>query len=73
MDSFTCNFDHHFVTRRDESNISAVELAVVHHELAVDSLLRFVDFAMENYWRPSGAVHAAVAGSDPNLVHLWHE
>ena len=57
LDSFACNFDDHPVTRRDEGNITAVDLAAVHHELAVDPLLRFVDFAMEKHWRSSDAVH----------------
>ena len=32
------------VTRRDESDITAAELAALQHELAVDRLLRFDDF-----------------------------
>ena len=44
LHSFACNFDDHPVTRRDESNITAVETAAVHHELEVDSLLWFGAF-----------------------------
>ena len=34
------------VTRRDESDITAAELTALQHELAVDRLLRFDDFAV---------------------------
>ena len=37
-DSFACNYKDHPVTRRDGSDITAVELAALHHELAVDPL-----------------------------------
>ena len=45
LDTFACNFDDHPDTRRDESDITAVELAAVRHVLAVDSLRSFVEFA----------------------------
>ena len=46
-DSFVYNYEDHPVTRRDGSGIIAVELAALHHELAVDPLRWFSDFAME--------------------------
>ena len=49
LDSFACNYQDHPVTRRDESDITAVELAPLHHELAVDLLRWFVDFATEKH------------------------
>ena len=55
-DSFACNFEDHPVTRRDERNITAVELAALHHELAVDPLRWFAVFAMEKHWSSSDAV-----------------
>ena len=54
--------------RGDESNITAVELAVVHHELAVDSLLQFVDSAMEKHWLLADAVHQQLQG----LIQIWY-
>ena len=38
LDSFACNYENHPVTRRDESDIPAVEFAALHHELAVGPL-----------------------------------
>ena len=35
---FTCNYEDHPVTRRDESDITAIELAALHHEFVVDPL-----------------------------------
>ena len=35
LDSFACEYEDPPVTRRDESNISAVELAALHHEFVV--------------------------------------
>ena len=53
MDTIACNFDDHHVARRDESNITAVELAAVNHELAVDSLLWCADLLMKKHRRSS--------------------
>ena len=47
LDSFACNEDPQ-VSRRDESDTTAVELSALHHELAVDPLRWFDDFEMEN-------------------------
>ena len=38
LDSFACNYKDHPVMRRDECDVTAVELAALHHELAVDPL-----------------------------------
>ena len=46
---------------------SLVELAAVHHELAVDSLLCFADFAMDKHWRSTDAVHLQLQG----LIEIW--
>ena len=37
----------HLVNRREESDITVVDLAVLHHELAADPLRWFADFAMK--------------------------
>ena len=72
LDSFACIYEDHPVTGRDESDITAVELAALHDELAVDPLCWFADFSVEKHWHSSDAVLPAVAGADPNLVHSWH-
>ena len=69
LHAFPCNFNDHPVTRRDESNVTAVEVAVVHHELEVDSLLWFVDFAGENHCGSADAVHQQLQG----LIQIWYE
>ena len=48
-----CNYEDHIVTRRNESDITAVELAALLHEITVDPLLWFADFAMVGHWRSS--------------------
>ena len=53
LDSVTCNYKDHPDTRRDESDITAVEMAALHHELAVDPLRWFADFAVGKLWHPS--------------------
>ena len=50
MDVYGCNYEDHTVNRRDESDITAVDFAVLHHELAVDPLRWFADFAMKKKW-----------------------
>ena len=57
LDSFACNSEDHLVTHRGESDTTAVKLAVVHHEFAVDPLRRFFVFAMDNHWHSSNAVY----------------
>ena len=66
LDSFACNFDDYPVTRRDESDITAVELAALHHELAVDPLRWFVDFETGKH-----CGIPASAEADPDLAHHW--
>ena len=46
----------HPVTREDDSDITAVELAALHQERAVDPLRWFADFAMQKHWHSSDAV-----------------
>ena len=46
LDSFACNCEDHPVARRDESYITAVELAALHRKLAV-----------EKHWHASDAVY----------------
>ena len=67
MDVYGCNYEDHPVNRRDESDITAVDLAVLHHELAVDPLRRFADFAMKKKWYPSDAVYQQLQG----LIQMW--
>ena len=50
LDSFACNYEDHLVTCRVESDITAL-----HHQLAVDPLCWFADFAMEKHWHSSDA------------------
>ena len=66
------NNEDHPVTRRDASDITAVELAALHHELAVGPLRWFAHFAMERHWRSSEAVYRQMQRGDPNLVHRWY-
>ena len=56
MDSFACNSEHHLVTHLGESDITEVELAALHYELAVEPLRWFADFAMDKLWLSWGAV-----------------
>ena len=74
LDSFACSYVDHLVTRRDERVITAVELAVLHHELAVDPLRWFSDVvAVKKHWHSlSDAVFQQFAGADPDLVHRWN-
>ena len=65
---FACNCEDHIVTLRDESNITAVEVAALHHELVVRPLLWFADFAMEKHWQSSDAVYQQLQG----LTQTWH-
>ena len=71
-DSFACNHEDHPVTHRDESDITAVELAALHHELAVDPLRWFVGFAVIKTLAFIGCRKPGVARADPNLVHHWY-
>ena len=68
LDSFACNYEDQPATRRDESDITAVELAALHHELAVDPLRWFADFAMEKHWRASNAGYQQLQG----LIQIWY-
>ena len=70
-DSFACNYEDHPVTRRDESDITAVELTALVRELAVDPLRWFDDFVMEKTLAFFGCRIPAVARADANLVHRW--
>ena len=64
-----CNYKNHRVTRRDESAIIAVELAAVHHELSVDPLRWFADFATEKHCQfSSDAVYQQLQGP----IQIWH-
>ena len=51
--------------RSDVVDVTAVELAALHYELAVDPLRWFADFAMAFI----GCRLPALSGADPNLVH----
>ena len=44
-----------------------VELAALHHDLAVDPLREFAGFAMEQHWHTSDAVYQQVQG----LIQIW--
>ena len=69
LESFACDNEDHPATRRDESDITAVKLAAVRHELAVGSLLWLGDFfAMEGRWRSSDAVPQHLQG----LIQIWY-
>ena len=70
LDLFACNYEDHLVTRRDESDTTAVELAAVHHELAVDPWRWVSDFAAEKHWHSSDAVYQQLQRPDPDLVYL---
>ena len=49
LDSSACDYEDHLLTRRDESDIIAVELGALHHEL-VDPLRWCADFVAEKHW-----------------------
>ena len=53
---------------RVESDFTAVELAVLHHELAVDPLRWFADFAVEKHWHSLDAENQQLQG----LIHIWY-
>ena len=57
------------VTRRDENEITAVEAAALHHELVVDPLRWFDDFAVEKYWHSSDSFCQQLRGLTQTLVH----
>ena len=59
LDSLACNYEDHPVTRRDESDISPVEVAALHHELAVDTLRWF------SYFAASDAINQG-------LIQIWY-
>ena len=67
LDSCTRNHEDHPVTRRDESDITAVELAALHRELAVDPLRWISDFAAEKHWHSSDAVYQQLQ----RLIQMW--
>ena len=50
MDVYVCHCEDRPVSRRDESDNTAVHLAALHHVLAVGSLRSFADFAMKKKW-----------------------
>ena len=68
LDSLACKCEDHLVTCRDESVITAVGLAALHHLLAVDALRWFADFAMEKHWHSSDAVYQQLQG----LIQIWY-
>ena len=68
LNSSACNYEDHPVTRRDESDITAVELAALHHELAVDPLRWFADFAMEKPLHSSDTVYQHFQ----ELLRIWY-
>ena len=51
-----------------ESDIAAVELAALRHELAVDPLRWFADFAMEKHWHSSDSAYQQLQG----LIKIWY-
>ena len=55
LDSFACNHEDHPDTLRRKSDVTVVELAALRHELAVDPVRSFADFAMEEHWHSSDA------------------
>ena len=55
LESFACNCEDHLVALRRESDITAVELAALHHKLTFDPLRWIAGFAMEEHWRSSDA------------------
>ena len=57
LDSLACHYEDHPVKRRNESDITAVELAALHHELAVDPLCSFSDLAADMHRYFSDATH----------------
>ena len=68
LDSFACNYEDYLVTHQGESDIIAVELAALHHELAVDPLRWFADFAGERHWHSSDAVYQHFQ----DLIRIWY-
>ena len=65
---FACNNEEHPVKCRDESDVTAVELAALQHELAVDPLLWFADFAKKKHWHSSDAVYQQLQV----LIQIWY-
>ena len=68
LESFACNYEDHPVRRGVESDITAVELAALHHELAVDPLRWFAVFAMEKHWQTSDDVYQQLQA----LIQIWN-
>ena len=68
LNSFACNCEGHLVTlkRRDESDMTAVELAALHHEPAVDPLRWFSGFVAGKQWHSSDAVFQRLR----ELIHI---
>ena len=70
LDPFACNYEDHPVTRRRRSDITAVEPAALHHELAarLTHLRWSADFAMEEHWHSSDAVYQHFQ----RLIRIWY-
>ena len=68
LDSFACSYEDHPVTRRDESDVTAVGLAALDRELAVDPPRWFADFSMEKHWHSSDAACQELQG----LIQMWY-
>ena len=68
LDSFACNNEDYPVTRQNKSDITAVELAALHHEVAVDPLHWFADFATEKHRHSSDAENQQLQG----LIQIWY-
>ena len=60
----------HPATRRHD--VTSVELAASHHEVAVDPLRWFADFAMGKHWHSVGCLIQTVARAAPDLIHRWN-
>ena len=56
MNSPAGHYEDHSGTRRDESDITAVELGARHHQLVVDPLQWLDDIALEKHWHSSDAI-----------------
>ena len=70
-DSVACNYKDHPVTCRDESDITAVELAALHHELAWTHCVGL----LTSRWKNAGIrrmTHVSCCKGDPDLVHRWY-
>ena len=68
LDSVACDCEDRLVALQLESDITAVELAALHHDLAVVPLRWFAAFTMKEHWHSSDAVFHYLLW----LIQIWY-